>query len=224
MGRLFTHEELVRGFVVYIVPKDSRQRYTMESLTDAFLKALETKAVSDITVSEICEDAEVSRKTFYKYYSDQFAFLTALQEDLFFGFTEELKTLSPNIFEITPTLIKFVQKNRVLFRAVIENLNKGGFIDQIVIHLYITYHQEWEELNPGMTNQDVEFLFHYIVYGLVGIIHHWLIDDPHMPVTEVIKRADNLMKLTALQMISGGPNVLSADGSTEEVAAAPGGG
>ena len=64
-------------------PKDSRQRYTKESLYASFLELLDEKAVSDITVIEICERAGVSRKTFYKYYSDQFALLMGMQKDLF---------------------------------------------------------------------------------------------------------------------------------------------
>ena len=51
---------------MYIEPKDSRQRYTKQCLFDSFSRALECKPVSEITVSEICDDAGISRKTFYK--------------------------------------------------------------------------------------------------------------------------------------------------------------
>jgi len=184
---------------MYIVPKDSRQRYTKQCLTDAFLKALETKQISDITISEISEEAGISRKTFYKYYSDQFEFLKALQEDLLVGFTQELETLPPNIFAITPALIRFIDKHRVLFRVVIENWSKGGFVDQVITYLYSTYHQEWEQANPTMSKEQVEYLFHYVVNGLVGIIHHWLVDNTDLPVEDLIQHADALLKLSTPQ-------------------------
>jgi len=165
-------------------------------LADAFLTALETKALSDITVSEICAESGISRKTFYKYYSDQFEFFKALQEDLFVGLSEELRMLPPNIFEITPALILFAEKHRVLIRAALENWSGGGFIDQIIKYLYTTYHQEWEEANPRMPHKDVEYLFHYVVYGLIGIIRHWLVEDSSMPMEDVILRADHLLKIS----------------------------
>ena len=181
---------------MYIVPKDSRQRYTKQCITDAFLKALETKQISDISISEISEAAGVSRMTFYKYYSDQFALLRALQEDLLVGFTQELEGLPPNIFDITPVLIRFVARHRVLFCVVIENWSKGGFVDTVINYLYSTYHHQWELANPSMSKNDVEYLFHYVVNGLVGVIHHWLLEDPALPVEAVIERADYLLKLS----------------------------
>lgn len=184
---------------MYVEPKDSRQRYTKQCLFDSFLKALETKPVSAITVSEISDDAGVSRKTFYKYYSDQFALLVAMQDDLFVGFEEELKDLPPNVFDIAPALIKFAEKHRVLVKAVFENRGEGNFIDRIVDYLYEAYHAEWEKQNPQLSSKDVEFLFYYVTSGLVGIIRHWLFEAPEMPIDEVMMRADFLMKLTTPQ-------------------------
>lgn len=181
---------------MYVEPKDSRQRYTKQCLFSSFLKALEKKPVSAITVSEISDDAGISRKTFYKYYSDQFALLVAMQDDLFVGFEEELKTLPPNVFDIAPALIKFAEKHRVLIKAVFENRGEGNFIDRIVDYLYEAYQEEWQKQNPQLSKKDVEFLFYYVASGLVGIIRHWLFEAPDMAANEIIMRADYLMKLT----------------------------
>ncbi|MCL2888789.1 MAG: TetR/AcrR family transcriptional regulator [Eggerthellaceae bacterium] len=181
---------------MYITPKDSRQRYTKACLTEAFLSALETKPVSAVSVSSICEAAGISRKTFYKYYSDQFALLQALQEDLFIGFAEELKALPANIFDITPALIAFIGKHRVLVRVAFENWSAEGFIDRIIRHLYQSYHSDWEAANPQMTRKEVAYLFQYVVVGLIGVIRFWLIDAPETPPDEVVASADYLMRLT----------------------------
>ena len=36
--------------------------------------------------------------------------------------------------------------------------------------LHATYHDSWEQANPGMPEQAVEFLFHYVTSGL-SLIH-----------------------------------------------------
>ena len=86
---------------MYVEPKDSRQRCTKERLFASFERALQSKAVSDITVSEVCSDAGISRKTFYKYYSDPFALLLDMQDDLFAGLGQRLTKLPPDVYVIS---------------------------------------------------------------------------------------------------------------------------
>jgi len=184
---------------MYTKAKDPRQRYTKQCIFDAFLKASETKQVSAITVSEISENSGVSRKTFYKYYSDPYALLFALEDDLFVGFIQELETLPPVIFDITPALIEFTAKHRVLIRLAFENQRDNGFIDQVMKYLYATYRADWENNNPNLLKQDVEYLFQYVVTGLIGIIRFWLLNEPEMPAEELVKKAHYLMTLSQPQ-------------------------
>ncbi|MBX9032448.1 TetR/AcrR family transcriptional regulator [Gordonibacter massiliensis (ex Traore et al. 2017)] len=181
---------------MYVEPKDSRQRYTKQCLFSSFERALQDKPVSDITVSEICNDAGISRKTFYKYYSDPFALLLAMQDDLFAGLGERLAELPPDVYAISSAIIDFVAEHRVVTKAVFENRGEGNLIDRVLDQLYVTYHESWEQANPDMAESDVEFLFHYVTSGWVGIVRLWLFKYPSMDVDEVKARADSLMKLT----------------------------
>ena len=181
---------------MYIEPKDSRRRYTKQCLFDSFLQALEIKPVSEITVSEICDQAGISRKTFYKYYSDQFALLLAMQDDLFAGFERYVEQLPPNVFDMAPALVSFASDHRVIIRSAFENRGDGNFIDRVIAYLYHAYHDDWERANPHMSQQDVTFLFHYVVSGLVGIIRLWLFEEPDLTADEVAKKADYLMRLS----------------------------
>ena len=155
---------------MYVEPKDSRQRCTKERLFASFERALQSKAVSDITVSEVCGDAGISRKTFYKYYSDPFALLLAMQDDLFAGLGQRLAKLPPDVYAISSDIIDFVAEHRVVAKAVFENRGEGNLIDRVLAHLHATYHESWEQANPDMSEQAVEFLFHYVTSGWVGIV------------------------------------------------------
>ena len=182
---------------MYIEPKDSRQRYTKQCLFDSLLHALEQKPVSDITVSEICEEAGISRKTFYKYYSDQFALLLAMQDDLFAGFERYVEKLPHNVFDMVPALMAFASEHRVLVRAAFENRGQGNFIDRVIAYLYDAYHSDWERANPNLPKQDVTFLFHFVASGLVGIIRLWLFEEPELSAEEVAKKADFLLRMAS---------------------------
>jgi AcrR family transcriptional regulator len=176
-------------------PRDSRLRYTKECLYNAFLEFLAEKAVNDITVIEICERAGVSRKTFYKYYADQFALLVAMQDELFEEYRDLLRDEPADVSAIMPVLIRFVDENRVLVKAAFANRGPGNFVDKVLDDLFATYRESWEAANPALSPEEVEFLFHFAVSGLFGIVRHWLLDQPGMPVDSIIAHAVALMHI-----------------------------
>ena len=177
-------------------PKDSRQRYTKKCLYESFIELLDEKPVSDITVVELCERAGVSRKTFYKYYSDQFALLMGMQDDLFEDYRDLVSAEEPDIFHIAPTLIRWTDDNRVLVKAIFANRGDGNFVDRMCDDLFELYREAWEAVNPTMDPEDVEALFYYVVSGLIGLVRHWLVDRPELTADEVIAQAFMLMKLS----------------------------
>ena len=174
-------------------PRDSRLRYTKKCLYDSFLGFLAEKPVSEITVIEICERAGVSRKTFYKYYADPFDLLRCMQDDLFEDYRDTLEGQTPEASQIAPMLIRFVDDNRVLVKAVFENRGEGNFVDRILDDLYDMYAQAWGQVNPALTAEEVETLFYFVVSGLFGLVRHWLFDHPDMPVEGVIAQAADMM-------------------------------
>lgn len=174
-------------------PRDSRLRYTKECLYTAFLECLAEKPVSDITVIEICERAGISRKTFYKYYSDPFALLLAMQDDLFRDYLDRLEGQPADVSALMPALIRFVDENRVLMKASFANRGKGNFVDRVLDDLFARYREAWEQANPKLPPLDVEYLFYFAVSGLFGIVQHWLFDHPELSPDEAIAQAVNLM-------------------------------
>lgn len=49
---------------------DRRTKYTLTTIKDSMLKLMEKKEISKITVTELCNLADINRATFYKYYVD----------------------------------------------------------------------------------------------------------------------------------------------------------
>ena len=65
---------------------DARIRYTQRILKESLLTLLKQKPINKITVKEVCERAELNRATFYAHYSDCFALLESIEEDLLEAF------------------------------------------------------------------------------------------------------------------------------------------
>ena len=61
---------------------NQRRRETIAAIDAAFVSLLKEKELKDISVSELCEKAEINRSTFYENYEDVFALVNAYSEKI----------------------------------------------------------------------------------------------------------------------------------------------
>lgn len=61
---------------------NQRRRETIAAIDAAFISLLKEKELKDISVSELCEKAEINRSTFYENYADVFALANAYSEKI----------------------------------------------------------------------------------------------------------------------------------------------
>jgi AcrR family transcriptional regulator len=57
------------------VKTNRKIRYTRMVLRESLMELMKTKAISDISIKEICAAADISRSTFYAHYKDQYYFM-----------------------------------------------------------------------------------------------------------------------------------------------------
>lgn len=61
---------------------NQHHRKTIAAIDTAFVSLLKEKELKDISVSELCERADVNRSTFYENYADVFALANAYSEKI----------------------------------------------------------------------------------------------------------------------------------------------
>lgn len=71
---------------------DQCHQDTIAAIEAAFIALLNEKELKDISVSELCEKAEISRSTFYENYADIFALANACAEKIEIGVAEQSHT------------------------------------------------------------------------------------------------------------------------------------
>lgn len=72
---------------------DRRTLYTKRVICDAFLKLKNTRSFNDITIADICREAEISRGTFYLHYKNINDVLDELLDQAF----SETRTLAEQL-------------------------------------------------------------------------------------------------------------------------------
>ena len=104
----------------YMEKMDARKRYTQMVLKQSFLKLLKEKPVNRITVKEVCALAQLNRATFYAHYSDCFALMESIENELIDAFEESLRYV--NSFDVTAlieAIYDMVDQNQTACRVLI---------------------------------------------------------------------------------------------------------
>lgn len=71
-------------------PSDPRIRRTRRLLQDALIALIERKGFADISITDICKEADIARVTFYQHYESKEALLLASVADFFSAFDQTI--------------------------------------------------------------------------------------------------------------------------------------
>lgn len=108
---------------------EKRNSLTLRNIKETYAKILLDKEPDKITVTEICEKADVSRSTFYSNYQDEADLLEKLMDELIDTSMSILDRLSPNEDNesIVEDFLTYVQDNTVLFKPFFLNAEHKQF-------------------------------------------------------------------------------------------------
>ena len=154
--------------------ENRRVRMTKRLMKDALLELLEEKELAKISVTAICELADVHRSTFYQYYSAPADLLREIEQDFLNMIPEPSQVHgqkdTQKIIDVTSEFFDFVKKNERTFRVLFNGESGSIFMTRLVEFLCSEY-------VPVVNNQDelnARFIRLYITNGTVGIMREWV--------------------------------------------------
>lgn len=154
--------------------ENRRVRMTKRLLQDALMELLEEQPLEKITVTQVCQKADVNRSTFYAYYPDVGALLAELEN----GVLEQIPA-SPNPpvtetdREFLDTLERFfdyVKENRRLFTVLLIRRDNGSFNHRL-LDAVMEKHLKPAQEQPTRLDR---YTYVYCVNGVMGILKEWL--------------------------------------------------
>lgn len=155
-----------------------RYMKTSETIKEGFRKLLETVAYDKITITDICQAAPVSKKTFYKYFDDKPGLVEAVYYDDFVAPIYDLYRLLPLHNIKSSSILVFdrafetLYDNRDIYLNLLENYGRMQFIDLIIrSHEPVT-----RETLQGLelSELDLDFLSYYIAANNAMIKVRWM--------------------------------------------------
>ncbi len=148
------------------VKNNKRRRTSREKIEKVFIELLQTKEMTQITVSDICKRTELNRSTFYANYSDIYELADTIRAHL----EQEVNALYEN--DMVNNCFTDYQR---LFQHIKDN--------QIFYRTYFKLGYDYDHHgNLGMLRQDekifpknhIEYHIEFHKAGLNAIIKKWL--------------------------------------------------
>ena len=191
--------------------EDRRDRARKKAVHETMLALLSEKKLSQISIVELTTLADINRKTFYNHYSDLYAVVGEIEDEIVEGLQELLeKNLPDNLAEhsLTPKEMDELAAEIAVpfFTALIEALKVSSSYPVIIQncegHCHIQQKiadMEKEMLlrflddrtkNIGMLDYYVTFL----VEGASGVINRWSRDGFRTPTDELAEFFKRLFK------------------------------
>lgn len=149
-----------------------RVRMTKHLMKDALLELLEQRKLVNISVTAICEAADVHRSTFYKYYRDPADLLRDLEQDYLDRIPtpqrdeehwDEEKLLVENT-----AFFDYVKQNERAFRILFGESMSNEFVDRLIGFLCSAYAE------PSNGDLASYYAFLYVANGTIGMLREWV--------------------------------------------------
>ncbi len=165
---------------------DRRTLYTLSVIKEAFLKLIKQKSYNQITITELCRVADITRSTFYIHYNS----ITDVLNDVL---DDALQMTPDDTFQITGSNFSFdyLSQNESLIPACqrIGDSNKyqellmDPDLSEYIIGRIMTH--EREHVIPSiiektrLSKEDAETLFIYMIHGSFAVnrLHHFKKDE-----------------------------------------------
>lgn len=159
-----------------------RTRYTRQAIKDSFLQLLAEKDPSKITVTEICQQADINRGTFYQHFRDPADLFSQIEQDLLDKILPILAMRPKDHLEAwLNRFIEVLQENAVVGRLILKDYQDSRLLaitfNEVHDLAISEFRQRFQEENPQL----LEYYFAYFVKGTIGTILQWLEDGSPVP-------------------------------------------
>ena len=179
--------------------RDARTRYTRMMIEASFMKLLKKKHISKITVTQICEDAQINRATFYRHYLDVPNVLEQIEASIFQNVRKLLD--GRTYYELLPLytdIMRYMQQNRDLcFILASDNCDPSLPVRMLQLAQDVSFPLLKRNV-PRMTHRKQEMLHQYLSCGCAGIMGDWvrngMKDGPEEVIPFMLKLCENTVR------------------------------
>ncbi len=157
-------------------------------MNKALFELLDEKDFKEITISEVCERANVNRSTFYAHYDNTLDLLLEAKDNFIAEFFSAYKLRRQDINNLSLEetnfitdeyllpYLKFIKTNKKLYKIFMQNLNVMKPDDVMSSMLEAVFYPICKKHNVKDENI-IDYMARYYLMGITSIILGWIERD-----------------------------------------------
>ena len=158
------------------VKNNRRAQMTRLLLRTALIELMQKKPFNEITIKEICEQADLNRTTFYLHYTDQFALLADVENEVYQKTLETLKNVKPaaDAPGMIETFLRYIKNNASLFRILFFDAGSEGFRSRFIQNMLQSLRVN---IPLSCAAGEEPYILSFLMQGSVHMIMEWIKRD-----------------------------------------------
>lgn len=161
------------------VKKDDRRiRYTKKVIRESLIQLLSQKPITEITVKEICNVADINRSTFYAHYQDPYDLMRAIKQEVIAEINSWMNGLiSPiedfSAHQVMKLVFDYVLANAELCKVLLGEHGDEELQEEIMMLAQAQVMREWQ----GSADAAIGLSDYMVTFGVhagVSVVKKWL--------------------------------------------------
>ena len=172
---------------------DRRVLRTKKNIRQTFLQLLSEKSLTQLTVKELSEQADINRKTFYMYYSNIEDILSELEDELVLKLVHvfEKELFQKEMFDsysFFENLNRTIQEDIGLYRILNHSDLLPHLIQRAKNALIEVFFRKYN-ISADSDNERYILYAEYAASGILSMYTKWFSRDFHMSLEELTRTA-----------------------------------
>lgn len=152
---------------------------TKQAMVASLKKIAEKKPLSKITISELCNDCGINRKTFYYHFEDIYALVRWMLEQEALDVVREFDPLT-DYKELIHFLINYVDTNNHILSCIYDTMGREGmkriFLSDFKVCVNVIIEGIEKDINANISSDYRKFLCDFYTNALSGVLIDWFLN------------------------------------------------
>ena len=154
--------------------RDPRFTRTEAALREALLDLMKKKPISEISTTELCDAADISRNTFYSHY-DSPALLLEHIEDEFIAIVLEIvnSTMPTENYEmLIQSVCQAMVDHKELSSILLSENGSRNYLSRFISTMHSRVIDLWSQ-SSRLNRQALELIYNFSTFGVERCIRQW---------------------------------------------------
>lgn len=179
--------------------QDRRVKRTKTMMRDALMELMDEKPVSEITAKDVTAKADLNRATFYLHYTNVFALLDEMENEVVEKFAQMLDKIEIRQGEaweypIIGHICDYIIENPKLCRCLLLQSRSDRLAGKLTEIMKQKGRRVRQARGMNPESPEADYIHQFIAYGAMGMVKQWLEEGMALSREEMVTLAEGLTR------------------------------